>query len=190
MEIISLEPYEPDEVFGKSGLPRSGGIHLTDLVDHILVSQGTKYKDSDWDKSSLFEAGFTWEQVLEDGFRARREPVLRLEEITLDGVAGSPDGYDFRNSELYEYKLTYKSQGKFALSEQYRWLMQGKGYLKMLSEPENPVRRINWIVFFVMGDYRGSGPRCVRYTVEFTDMEIEDNWRMLMNAKKEYEADG
>lgn len=187
MKLLDTTSIKPDEVYGTSGLDRSDGLHQSDVIDYIMTNQGVSYSDSDWDRSSMFEAGFTWEEVFEDAFKRRREPVIRPDEISLDGITGSPDGYNWRNGELYEYKWTWKSQNSFAILEQYRWHMQVKGYMKMLSSENRKVTVVNWFVFFANGDYRGSGPRAVQYRVEFSPREIDENWHMFLMAKKDME---
>lgn len=180
-----LEPRDIDPGFGDSGLPRSDGIHVTPLIDRILERAFGRPSFSggeQWNKFNLFEAGFVWEEFLEEAFARRRTGIIRPDEVVKDGIAGSPDGYNVKTGELYEYKFTFKSSSMNML-DQRRWIMQAKSYCHMMSSENRKVRRVNWMVFFVNGNYKGSGPLAKVFKAEFDDREIKVHWKQILKER-------
>jgi hypothetical protein len=111
---------------------------------------------------------------------------LRPGELSLDGIAGSPDGFltdindDFEEVDfLIENKLTWKSS-KLDPTEMQHWMMQVKGYCKMAG--------LNWVrfyVFHVNGDYKPPRPCTKFWELYFTQAEVDQNWKMILNNREE-----
>jgi hypothetical protein len=62
------------------------------------------------------------------------------------------------------------------------WLSQTKSYCALV--PGVKCLRAYLHVFYVMGNYRGSGPEYRRYRLDFTQAEIDANWRLLCNTSR------
>ena len=159
----------------KNGPPRSGGLHLTDITRdmYLTILHG---RDNSTDNNLWAEPGYLWEELLEWAY-AKRNPH-RIGEITLDGITGSPDGMDWENWVLYEDKFTWRSTKKEPMDDE-RWMMQVKGYCKMLGTCKVKMR-----VFYCMGDYRGSGPQYKVYELYFTQREVDEHWEGIVNHAK------
>lgn len=184
-------PYPP---FG-SGIPRTIGkdvIHLTDVIKYIQYLMGTGYKKGGtWQASQALtrDVGFLWERTLEMTYADRM--AERIGEVTKDNIIGSPDGVGFDKTiyniagdliwqgtdelTLEEYKATWKSC-KNSPTDNWYYMTQIKSYLKMV--------KLNTCVMhivYLMGNYKGSGPQYRICRVEFTQAEIDENWRMILD---------
>jgi len=126
------------------------------------------------------EVGFLFEEALEEALSKvlRGRAVIRVGEIELDNVVGSPDGVDFENCILEEYKCTWKSSKKTP-DQIWKYMVQIKGYLRMLDMDTCKMR-----ILYLMGDYRGSGPQYKEFLITFTQAEINTNWDMLISHAK------
>lgn len=166
--------------WGKSGVPRSTGVHVTDLIRSYLESIEPPKKATvagGWgggftDLDSTCELGFCWERALETALGARLDystqpdealyewaelqkkyaPMLRPGEVMLDGVALSLDGYLPDEKEVVETKLVWQSSRNFDLKSKARrkWLMQAKSYCKAMG---SGCVTVNFLVCFVMADW-------------------------------------
>ena len=161
---------------------RSEGVHLSDILRYIAV------------KSHMLKPG----EPLENEYPLRMAVGLAWEwfcfalypsvchqpgEIEVDRVFMSPDGFaDDIGPQIEEAKATWlKTMNGDALLEKALWLWQGMGYAKALS-----ARLVRWHVLYVNGDYnwhRGGEPRYIRYLVEFSQAEIDSNWRMVLGSR-------
>lgn len=124
-------------------------------------------------------------------------------EMERDGVFGTMDGLseitkDYPIARLRsidsvyavlveEFKLTWKSEfnyGKEKITSNWMWMRQVMGYLAMLQVNGYPdCRWARFHVGWVNGDYRPPQPKLVRYLIEFTQAEIDSNWKMVMRNK-------
>jgi len=153
----------------RQGPPRSPGLHLTDIIVDIV-----KPKTSDND---LFkEPGFIWEELL--SFAFGQSLADRPGEIVVDGIAMSPDGMDWENWVVHEYKVTWRSTNKLPVDNAY-WMMQLKGYCKGLGATAAKMR-----ILYLMGNYRGSGPQYTVWEMQFSKLEIDENWEAIVNHAK------
>jgi hypothetical protein len=161
---------------------RTTGVHLSGVLVKVAESIGV-LKPGDPIEEDLplrVVAGHMWEE-----FAVSLYPsiVWQPGETCVDDVWMTPDGIeaDFLPGvdALHEFKCTWKKvrSGPDLLTEWY-WMAQGKGYCKGYG-----VRHVKWHVFYVNGDYRNSGPIYKTYTVEFSEKEIEQSWRMVLNHK-------
>ena len=92
-----------------------------------------------------------------------------------DGIGEDPAGEV--PMALEEYKATWKSTKQMP-EENFYYMTQIKSYCHALDTPVAVMR-----IFYLMGDYRGSGPqyRVARY--KFTAKELTDNWAMILRHR-------
>jgi len=129
--------------------------------------------------------GWAWEDAIRDALVSsglhplssdRYQPVGQL---SLDGIYGSPDGFDTVDCCVEEFKATWRSSNRPLDPDFWHWLVQIKAYCKMLT--------VNWArlrVFYVNGNYRESGPQIKQFRLEWSQLEIDDNWKMLRGHAK------
>ena len=177
-----------------SGEERSPGLHLTDIIKSLEDELGIGYKgDGFEDRFLTMEMGFWWEDVLERAWGDRS--AVRIGEVHMDGVAGSPDGVGpdpgFIDEDgivliepsdeiiLEEYKLTWKS-AKMSLDKVWKYVTQVKAYCYMLGYNVAYFRAV-----YVFGYWNGKGPLYREARMGFSDKELKDNWSMLVNHAKE-----
>ena len=159
---------------------RSTGLHLTDIISDIMTASGMQKTASgaNWAPDQLnmaAEVGFMWEEVFSQALKDRLP--CRIGEVVCDGVAMSPDGMEMEMESgevvLAEYKVKWASS-KRDPTENFKWMAQVKGYCKGLG-----LTKVRMYVLYVNGDYRGSGPQFKTYAIEFTELEIAENWEMI-----------
>lgn len=200
MRITATENPEIDIRYDSS--PRSSGTHLSQILKHIAVKIGVFRDDDDAEeKVSWFGVnGFTLAAIMrialglawEDWLSKQLAELLpgfmyHFGEVERDGIIGTPDGFDTDTMTVHEFKVTWRGSRK-GVEGCWYWLAQVKAYCHMLGV----CKAVLW-VYYVNGDYTWSGPRFVRYDLEFTKEELEGNWRMILGDKnavepEEYEA--
>ena len=152
------------------GPPRSPGLHVTKIIK-AMEEEVFHKKYANWENAMYI--GFIWEELLSLAFREYLGK--RPDELELDGIAGSPDGIDFENWILEEYKCTWRS-AKTPPWEIWKYMTQVKAYCKMLD-----TRVVKMRILYLNGYYDGKGPVYKCYLISFTQLEIEENWIMLVN---------
>lgn len=156
---------------------RTPGLHLSQIIKSICIEMDPKrFKHQDgplpWDR---FEAGFSFERVLEMAFQSRRDGIFRPGEIERDGIICSPDGIDPTDWRLEEFKFTWMSSYDAPEHAKFRhWLWQMQAYCYVLGTTRSRLR-----AFFVNGNYRGHQPEYRVWNIDFTEEELDQNWRML-----------
>lgn len=111
-------------------------------------------------------------------------------ELQRDGLVGTPDGLEFTNDAggsacIHEFKLTWKSSRsdretpQQRIAREFMYLCQTKSYCAMVRASGVECLRSILHVFWVNGNYRGSGPEYRRYQLDFTPDEVEANWRLM-----------
>lgn len=171
--------------FGESGLPRSPGLHQSDIIHDLAatlkIDQKARGAFIGVPKENWFEMGFCWERALEVAFGDRLGQ--RLPEIECDGIAGSPDGLGIDPETgdpcVEEYKCTTKTMIADPITTNWKWTMQVSGYCYMLG-----VNVACFRVLWLMGDRRPPAPKVQAYRVEFSNDELERNWLMMKNHAK------
>jgi len=162
--------------------PRSPGLHQSDLIKGLLQELEPERFSKPLDALRI-EMGFAFERMLEEGLKRKFPGIFRPFEIQVEGVAMSPDGYDAASNTLEEFKATWMSSRHGIEDKRFwHWLVQIKGYLYGLTTHtgvEHTTARLR--VFWVNGDYKGSGPQLASYRLEFEPREIVENWQMLRN---------
>ncbi len=150
-------------------------VHLSDIYTDMEKEMDPKrVKESGNDL--YWETGFLFEEA--QGVALGDRLGVRLGEVELDGIVMSPDGVDWANGRLEEYKCTWKSV-KTSPDGVWKWMVQTKGYCKVLGFTEVLFR-----VLYLMGDYKGSGPQYKEFLITFTPEEINTNWEMVVGHAK------
>jgi hypothetical protein len=159
---------------------RTPGIHVSQVLRYIRENLGQK---SDFDEAELGRfalVGRLWEaQLAEAMFLPPR--YERIGEIERDGIIGSPDCYDFDEQAVGEFKVTWRSARR-DIAEFVDYWRQIKAYCHMLD-----TQRAFLCVFYICGIWNPPVPICRRYDVTFSQLELEENWRMILNNAKEFE---
>lgn len=193
---------------------RSSGVHVSGITKHIALSTGVlkpyvkgggvgstrtvEVRNGEVDEEGMplrMALGMAWERWVA-GLYVARGMEWQPGEQTVDGISGSIDGYTVEYGIPYvgkgleeilvveEFKLTWKSSFHPFLSvKQKLWMWQGMAYAYMWG-----TRWVRWHVGYVNGDYRMGGfgePEYRKVLVEFTDKELEGNWRMLVRNRDE-----
>lgn len=184
MEIFDItEDYVP---FG-SGLPRSSGAHLTQIIRSLRDTLGLGKTAEGWEMNVSADIGFLWEDAFSIAYKDKvlggpdGKFITRPGEIIEDGVVMSPDGFGpdwgedpFGEPVNHEYKFTWRSS-KRSPQDDFYWDNQFKAYNKGLGTTVTILH-----VFYVMGDYRGSGPQNKTYRLVYTQKEIDNAWGMIV----------
>jgi hypothetical protein len=168
------------EEFSLDTHTRSPGLHLSDILESMELDLGVK-RGGKWDKNSLFTLGFLWERVLKYVLQKARyeaEDLIPVGEMECDGIYLTPDAMDVAKWEHHENKCTFKSMRNDP-AEYYRYWWQVKAGCYVL---ETNVAVLN--VLFIMGDYKGSGPRWKSWRAEFTDRELKENWQAILSQAR------
>lgn len=156
---------------------------MSGVIRHIREQLG---QQSDFDEAQLGQFGVVgrlWEaQLCQAMFPPPR--YQRIGEVEVDGIIGSPDCFDFDEFSVGEFKATWKSS-KRDIVEFIDYWRQIKSYCHMLQ-----TTKAFLVVFYVCGDYHPPVPICRRFDVEFTQLELEENWTCIINNSKTMRHNG
>lgn len=171
---------------------RSPGLHLTDIIHSMEADLGLREGSASEEQLATYAAmGFVWERIVEQGIAlaCQNERYVRPGEVMLDGIAGSPDLLDSDHRLVIDTKALFKSSNKLddLARNFWGWTIQLKGYCHMVSQD----RAQSWNtaelwVIPICGNWKPPmiGPP-VRKRLQFTRVELADNWRMLMQHATE-----
>jgi len=174
-----------------SGVDRTPGLHLSDILEFIELHMGVKY-GTGWDRTQVMDSGFVWERHLERTIAEVR--CARIGEVELDGILMSPDGLGIDKDGistregkiivppsgkpiLMEYKWTWKSSINMPW-DNWRWMTQIKSYLKGVNMDIAIMH-----IAYVNGNNRGSGPQYRLCWMRFEQEELDKNWEMIIRNK-------
>jgi hypothetical protein len=196
LEVFEFVPLCAD--WRPMGEGRPEGLHLSDILYGSMYEAkfgkppGFKNPTGDEQPNVRAQMGFMWERAIDhvwvDFMQQQPMKVDTQLHIQKDGIHMTPDGVEYGGDEniLHEYKATWRSLRRWEEDpeeEFITWFWQVKAYCHALG-----INRCKFFLFFVNGDYRyakGRGPIVVTQEFEFTDAELEDNWReILLHAKK------
>jgi len=157
-------------------------VHVTEIIADIEKTLGKEYS-SDWDGRITREVGFLWEGVLSKAFGEKL--AIRPPEVEVEGIVMSMDGVDIDNWVIEEYKCTWKST-KTTPDMIWRWMSQTKAYCKGMGKNKSTGKYpcVKFHILYLMGGYDGKGPKYKVYGVEFSELEIEECWGMIVNHAK------
>lgn len=158
-----------------SGVPRTGGLHLSEII-RDLYKKLNPIRFQDGGGFERMALGFAWEWVLSDAI-ARVFPsdrlLIHMGELECDGIKMSPDAFDVEDLCLEEWKCTWSSSNKHPDDYPY-YLWQIKSYCRAIECNKARLR-----IYHVNGDYRERVPVVHTWLLEFSDRELEENWKFL-----------
>jgi hypothetical protein len=106
---------------------------------------------------------------------------IQVGELSCGGIYLTPDLFDTQDWAVEEIKLTWESSAHEPYSQKYwkRWV-QVMAYCYAL---HSFIGRLH--VCNMVGDYRGNRSPVYRvWEYEYTQPELDNNWRMLMNHRE------
>lgn len=188
--------------------PRSPGVHLSGVLRYVAIQtqildvdpttgkwRGDKDRPDDEFPLRMW-MGMGWEHQAAGMYP---EMVWQPGEFERDEVFGTPDGLTLLDPAwavicrlsgedaypvmLEEFKLTWKSSFSGAITDQWMWMRQGMGYCALLQANGYDCRIVRYHVGYVNGDYRPPSPKYIRYTVEFSQKEIDGLWGLVLRNK-------
>lgn len=204
MEIERIDDPELMDRLGQSEGPRTRDhLHLSDIYKKLMMqAQPKRFDRRDKDGKPIpmdlrkVETGLLFENVLEQGLREKFATYRPGELVSPEGIYMSPDGVNLTESCGEEYKCTWMSSRpakghQTVYTDEYgmpndkylHWFIQMKGYAKHLDTDTFLLR-----VLHINGDYpanRQYTPTFMTHRVRFSQVEIEDNWRMLMRFARQ-----
>lgn len=167
---------------------RQSGLHVSGLVRAAFKNlKNTEPKPIEGEQPFVRTmAGFLWERSLENAFTEYmgqdRKGIVKQEGYVKDDVHGTPDGV--ADDAIEEYKCTWRSMKKWEQDPEenfWMWFAQVKAYCYMAGK-----NKARFFIFWVNGDYSyktARGPQVTTAEFEFTNEELEDNWRVLLAHK-------
>lgn len=190
------------------GAPRTPGVHLSGVLRFMALESGLlRPDDEEEDLDLLLEKYPHWQQgdkrvfnrialgLAWEEWYARQQPedvVFHPGEFARDGITGTPDAVritDTGEMELHEYKLTWRSSRR-PIADEWMYWAQMAGYCAMVGgmmaeRTGSAAAGMTGVlhVYYVNGDYAGSGPILKSYTREFTTKEIETQWAGILKHK-------
>lgn len=182
---INVEDVKWPETLFDDDEPRQDGLHLGEVIRYITqLSSSNKKRASFLDMELTAEIGLLWERVL--GKVMAEKYAIRPPQIQKDGVWMSPDGIGpdpdgILPMVVEEYKCTWQSMRR-DLRDNFYYMTQAMSYCNAYD-----VNVAVFRVFYIMGDYRGSGPVYRQARIEYTRRELRDNWDMILRHKNEME---
>lgn len=176
---------EPVPIIGSSGDHRPSGIHVSGIIKSMLNHMGTyANRGLDWDKDATFAIGYLWEEVLSRAFAESQRPH-KIGPQEEDGIILTPDGFSSVEDAVEEYKATWRSIRNALPPDVWEWMIQAKSYCHVCR-----TRKVIFRVFYINGDYKGSGPTYKRCDITYTPAEIAENWKMVVNHARYMEEMG
>lgn len=195
--IVKTSPF----IFPPSPEKRSKGLHLSDIVRAIEkdILGPEKRPDMTPDQErrlmAMFEMGHLWERAWQIAMGERyakgKGRGVYQGEIKVDGIWMTPDWYDAEGKVVEEYKRSKVSTNTIEREGiERKWpgyLIQLKSYCRALKTTRGKL-----IVDFINGNYKYGTPEGQEqvwvFEIEFTRQELEENWIMVLNKKRELEA--
>lgn len=166
---------------------RSPGLHLSQIYGDLEASWRKRMEPEMTEEELEFyrAGGWVWETIWSSAMAEclRTGEIVRPGEFMVDGVIGSPDNLRVDPWRVIETKCTWKSVRKWDTCPMEKWFwvwtVQVKGYCRMVG-----TREVELYAMFTNGDYRGSGPQTRAVLMKFEQLEIDENWGMLMGHAK------
>ena len=192
--------------------PRTPGFHVSELLRPVALSLGMWKKD-DQDELDFTLAKYhaaRGENIVQmyptaiyrvavglavEDWLGRQKPEINfhaLGELAKDGIIGTPDGLEFDRDGgiIHEIKATWKSSRSDRespmerLRKEWYWTAQACSYCYLASFGKELVRRAQLHIWWLNGNYQGSGPEYKTYEISYSSPEVGANWR-LVEAKRD-----
>lgn len=173
---------------------RSKGRHLSQIIHYLQtkLEPGRYDQDPDIDLGPVFHMGFLLEdffsEVLGQQFSKGR---ARQQEIELDGIFMTIDGFNAEDWRVVEFKATKMSAAHNPASNKFwHWRLRTSGYCRAMD-----TRQAELIAYHVNGSYELGGGRFGRqvfkpWLLEFTEREQEENWSTILRARDAMDREG
>lgn len=174
------------------GYVRTPGLHMSEIFGEIYKQIDPKRygrESTEAQRAAYMAPGLALEEALESMLRDKltRDSGRPGEFVSPEGIIYSPDLIIFNDTHrVGEIKLTWMSCKEVPRVEarsfppQFdKYFTQMKSYSYCL---DTPYARL--YAFFVNGDYKARQPEFLAWDVEFSKRELEDNWRMIINAAR------
>jgi len=189
-KVLWTAAFEAD-VYGNPVSNRPPGIHLSHIL-HFLYEKIEKPKrDESSDgliaKNTKMSVGIGWEFILSLAI-GRVYPAGRIiypGYYESDGIVMNPDRFDYEEDVLEEFKCTWFSLRKARTPDDFRkffwwWVMQAQAYCRVLK-----TLRARFRVLFINGDYAPPKPKPKQWQFDFTQSELDANWRIILATGRE-----
>jgi len=182
MPQIEMEDVKWPKTLFDDDEPRAEGLHLGDVTRSLVDRAGLGYKGAGFtDMELTAEIGLLWERVLQIVMHDKY--AIRPPQMCIDGIWISPDGIGLDPKGevplvIEEYKATWKST-KGSPLDNFNYMTQIKSYCHAIDTTVAIMR-----IFYLMGDYRGSGPIYRVARIVFTPQELDQNWQMVLKEKE------
>ena len=175
-----------------SPLPRASGLHLSDVLTHVAVKVGKLQRGErlEEDYPWRMAMGNMWEEFY---FSLHPEYVWQPGEKSIDGVAMNADGvgglecsqpFDLAliDTKCTECKAILTAEDLAEKFSKNWWFYQhqARGYCHGYE-----VDTFIWPMLHYRGDWQGSGPLAMEYTVRFDQSEIAQTWEMVKKYRDE-----
>jgi hypothetical protein len=186
---------------------RSAGVHVSAIIRALAVETG--HLRPEWvEELSLIEVkptmrfldpdvalrvsiGLAWEEWYIPQVLGPEGVIDHPGEYHVDGIYMSPDGEQLstviidsrpqHQLRIHEIKTTAKSintvgEDAISVGDQFIWMAQLKAYCKGAG-----TRFADLHVLFLYGSYDRPfmRPKMIRFKIEFTQQEIDENWAMI-----------
>ena len=189
---ITIDDVQWPSVIWDDDEEREEGLHLGEVIKSLMSSSGLGYKGKGFtDMELTAEIGLLWERIL--GKVMAEKYAMRPPQIQVDGIWMSPDGIGPDPREevplvVEEYKAAWASIRR-SPADNFYYMCQVKAYCYALGTNVAVMR-----IFHVMGNYKGSGPMYRVARIVFSDLELKQNWDMMLRerdriVKKQEEED-
>lgn len=177
-----------EDIIGVSTGYRSPGLHASEIYNDLYQDlEPKRYKRGTTPNPLYLEMGLMLEHILEEALVRRLSNLERPSEfMTKEGIAYSPDGLEFcpdGSIVLLEYKCTTMSSkdmphepGNGFPPKFDKYMTQMKFYARNLG-----TTKARLYVFFVVGNYAPPVPELLVWDLEFTQQELEECHRMMIN---------
>lgn len=188
--IITNLPFDMSLIRGSMPITgngeRSPSLHLTQIIHSLAQSIGVQEDSASEEQLQAYASvGFIWEKVVENGMALACESsrYVRPGEVMLDGIIGSPDLLDLEQSLVIDTKVTFKSSTKLSDLQRnhFKWIWQLKSYCLMVGWPTAEL----WILPMCSDWKPPMIAPPVRKRLQFTQVELRDNWLMITQHAKE-----
>jgi hypothetical protein len=189
MQVLSVVTIQPDIDIQPAGTPeRTGGLHVSTILKDMLVSMDRKRFGGPLNPV-LIHAGWALEHAISRGLLSLYKydgpgHFYHPGEFIIDGVKLSPDLITIEDMlRCEEIKFTrYSCRQPITDPKFWHYIVQLKAYCRALGTNEGRLR-----ILFINGNYSyddndpESSPQYKVITLRFTDLELEENWSMLIN---------
>ena len=178
------------EVLDPPGERATDKAHVTDLIARVLGDKRGDFASLPQNVHNIMAMGRIWESVVRvDVAKAALDVGLvpsGPQVLELDGIIGSLDGSvcDLEHGMVIP-KCVVEVKCRFSPAsnprDNKRYMYQGKSYCWMLGVEElwMPILNIST---------RPPNAEYVLYKMRFSRLELEENWRMLVNMKEYVDA--